>query len=296
MNIFNYLVIVLLVCSQTTMAAKGGGRGGKTTASPHTITVPADMSVEATTPQGIAVSYAIIALDGNGNTTGYNCTPTSGSLFPVGNQTVSCTTEGKKQLRATDSFVVAVTEPSQPISPPPELQLPADITVEASSTSGGAIVEFITSALPENLNVSCLPSSGSEFNIGSTAVECTTSDSEGRTATGSFQVTVNSLPIQEPPVEEPGPSTSSLTVSWAAPSTRENGEPLSAAEILGYEVYMLAEFSGVDTIIEINENSTLSTVIENLQDDTYHFSISAIDSDGLSSQPSDIMTVVVQTP
>ncbi|MBI4662446.1 MAG: SBBP repeat-containing protein [Verrucomicrobia bacterium] len=77
-------------------------------------------------------------------------------------------------------------------SDPPILKLPADITAEATGSSG-AVVEFSATALDQvegEVPVSCRPSSGSTFALGSTTVNCSASDSRGNTAYGSFEVTV----------------------------------------------------------------------------------------------------------
>jgi len=75
---------------------------------------------------------------------------------------------------------------------PPALTLPADITATATSPSG-AVVSFTATALDPvdgARPVTCTPSSGSTFAIGSTSVACTASDTRGNTASGSFGVTV----------------------------------------------------------------------------------------------------------
>jgi len=76
---------------------------------------------------------------------------------------------------------------------PPVLTLPADINTEATSPAG-ATVTFTASANdetdPATPTVSCAPSSGSTFPLGTTAVNCSATDTAGNTANGSFNVTV----------------------------------------------------------------------------------------------------------
>jgi hypothetical protein len=79
---------------------------------------------------------------------------------------------------------------------PPTLVLPADFTVEATS-SAGAVVNFAamvtaTDAQDGDLSssVTCTPASGSTFAIGTTTVNCSVTDAGGLSASGSFDVTV----------------------------------------------------------------------------------------------------------
>ena len=60
-------------------------------ATPPVITVPEDMVVEATSEQGAVVTYAVTAQDDRDGTVPVECTPESGSTFPIGVTTVECT-------------------------------------------------------------------------------------------------------------------------------------------------------------------------------------------------------------
>ncbi|HLO31095.1 MAG TPA: HYR domain-containing protein [Anaerolineales bacterium] len=74
----------------------------------------------------------------------------------------------------------------------PTLILPANITTEAIGPTG-ALVNYSASAsdnLDATVSASCSPASGSTFGLGTTTVNCSTSDAAGHTTSGSFQVTV----------------------------------------------------------------------------------------------------------
>jgi hypothetical protein len=74
----------------------------------------------------------------------------------------------------------------------PVLNLPSDITAEATSSSG-AIVSYVANATDDTdgaIAANCAPVSGSNFSIGNTTVTCSATDSSGNTATGSFTITV----------------------------------------------------------------------------------------------------------
>jgi hypothetical protein len=73
----------------------------------------------------------------------------------------------------------------------PRLVLPGGITVAATSTAG-AVVDYTATATDEelgSLTADCTPASGSQFPIGTTAVDCTATDGI-HTSPGSFDIEV----------------------------------------------------------------------------------------------------------
>jgi hypothetical protein len=76
----------------------------------------------------------------------------------------------------------------------PTLVLPADMTVEATSSAGAAVSFTVTASDLEDGNltssVSCTPASSSTFALGETTVNCSVTDNGGLTTQGSFKVTV----------------------------------------------------------------------------------------------------------
>jgi Tol biopolymer transport system component len=74
------------------------------------ITVPADMVVEAASEQGTVVTYTVTAQDDRDGTVPVECTPASGSTFPVGVTTVECTATDADGNIATASFTITVQE------------------------------------------------------------------------------------------------------------------------------------------------------------------------------------------
>ena len=78
---------------------------------------------------------------------------------------------------------------------PPVLTLPANITTQAPSP-GGAVVSFTASAsdaVDGSVPVTCVPASGATFLVGTTTVDCSSTDAHANTATGSFTVTVTAF-------------------------------------------------------------------------------------------------------
>jgi hypothetical protein len=173
--------------------------------------LPANVSAEATGPQGAVVIYSAGA-DGSGDDENgrpidnANCSPASGATFPIGTTTVNCSaTTGE-----TGSFQVIVADTRGP-----SLHLPRDFTVQG--TSQGAAVTYSATAedkVDGAVSVHCSPASGSVFQPGTTTVQCTSSDSRQNMSAGSFAVTV--VVQQEPP--PPPPPLNDITVEATGPN------------------------------------------------------------------------------
>ena len=78
---------------------------------------------------------------------------------------------------------------------PPQLSFPGSITVEATGPSGASVSFDAVAAdsVDPDPVVTCKPSSGSEFSLGTTRVVCTATDDAGNTSSGSFPVTVRDI-------------------------------------------------------------------------------------------------------
>jgi hypothetical protein len=120
----------------------------------------------------------------------FSCNPASGSFFPVGITTVTCIAEDASENSDTCKFTVTVEDTEQPIA-----DCPGDTTILVLTEDTGAIVEFLASVADNcpGASVSCDPSSGSFFPIGSTTVVCIAEDASGNTDTCEFTVTVDSV-------------------------------------------------------------------------------------------------------
>jgi len=75
---------------------------------------------------------------------------------------------------------------------PPEISVPGDITVNATSPAGAAVSYSVTAGDPDDevASLGCVPASASTFAIGTTTVDCTASDTHGNTGSASFMVHV----------------------------------------------------------------------------------------------------------
>ena len=143
-----------------------------------------------TSGTGAVVNYTVAATDDSGTPPTVNCTPASGSTFPVGQTTVNCTaSDGTNTANASFTVTVTFVDTTAPVMS----NVPSNRVVEANGLSG-SVVSYTgptaTDAAEGPKPVSCSPTSGSTFPLGGTTVNCTASDSQGNTSSASFTVTV----------------------------------------------------------------------------------------------------------
>src|SRR5215212_9674836 len=153
-----------------------------------TLKLPSDITAEATSASGAAVTYTATATDNIDGPIAIDCKPASGSTFPLGTTTVTCSATDKAGNEASGSFNVIVQDKTAPV-----LKLPtADITAEATSASGAAVTYTATGedAVDGSVTPLCKPASGSTFPLGTTTVTCSATDKAGNEASGSFTVSV----------------------------------------------------------------------------------------------------------
>jgi alpha-tubulin suppressor-like RCC1 family protein len=174
-------------------------------------TRPSDIYVPATSPAGACVFFMPPTSTW---ATAVTCSPPPNTTFPIGSTPVTCTAwDAYGHSASTDPFTVNVINPAPPTFtnvPAPITRIvtgPTAITYAAPTvvdqldnpascsscagpaTSGGPLGPPPPCA-PPRVTATCTPASGSTFPLGTTTVSCTTSDSAGRTATATFDVTL----------------------------------------------------------------------------------------------------------
>ncbi len=157
------------------------------------LTLPENPTVPATSSSGAAVSYTASASDDLDSAPVVACSPASGSTFPVGTTTVTCSATDRAGNTASGSFPVTVTDTTAPVIS----KLPANMAPTATSAAG-AVANWTAPSATDNLDgpvpVTCASAtgltSGNTFPLGTTTVTCTATDKAGNTASGSFTVTV----------------------------------------------------------------------------------------------------------
>lgn len=101
-------------------------------------------------------------------------------------------------------------------------------------------------------------------------------------------------PRQEPtPAPEPEPVTGSASLSWSIPTKRENGESLALNEIASYEIYVTAENAGTSRTIRVDNRNQTKYTLSPLDADTYFFSMVTIDSEGMYSELSQVVSKTI---
>jgi hypothetical protein len=196
---------------------------------PPALQLPADLSAAPTDPQGAVVTYSASATDLVDGSVSVSCSPDSGSEFPLGSTTVTCSAQDGAGNTGSGSFVVWVGNGAPPPdTTPPTITAHANVTAEATGP-GGATVTYASPTANDNrdgsVSVSCLPASGSLFPLGGTTVTCSARDAAGNGASSTFTVTVGDT---TPPtvashanvtVEATGPA--GVTVSFTAPTATD---------------------------------------------------------------------------
>jgi HYR domain len=163
-----------------------------------TLVVPADMTVEATSSAGAVVTFTVTATDAeDGNLTGsVSCTPASGSTFPLGETTVSCSVTDAGGLSASGSFKVKVvdTTPAYFTSFPTGTinLIAADIHGAVLDVDALGITVEDVGHVSEPSTFACDYVAGTVLAIGSTTtVSCTAKDAIGNeSAPSTFDVFV----------------------------------------------------------------------------------------------------------
>ncbi len=160
--------------------------------------LPADMTVEATSPAGAVASYAVTASDAQDGIldASVTCTPASGSTYPLGATTVECSVTDAGGITVTGSFVITVVD----TTPAEFTSFPDGTVTLIAANIGGAVLDVdalgITVAdaggVSEPATFACDYVAGTALAIGSTTtVDCTATDAIGNESdVSSFDVFV----------------------------------------------------------------------------------------------------------
>jgi hypothetical protein len=181
-----------------------------------------NLEAEATGPDGAIVSFPsgqTGADDANGRPTA-TCMPASGSKFPLGKTNVQCDSGVTFEVEVVDTTG-------------PKLALPRDLTTYTTSDSGASVTFAATASdlVDGDVAITCSPSSGSLFAIGTTEVSCESSDTRSNKSNGKFHVTVVKAgpSPDDRTVEATGPNGAVVTYSQTGSGPEdENGRPGSS--------------------------------------------------------------------
>ncbi len=152
-----------------------------------TLACPGNMVTNTTGQCTQRVTFNPAASD-NCNPVNVVCTPPSGSDFPVGFTTVSCTATDPSGNSRTCTFRVLVVDLQNPV-----VACAGNISnVPSDPDKCGAVVVWGDPLVFDNCptTITCVPPSGSVFAVGTRTVRCTATDPTGLTGTCSFTVSV----------------------------------------------------------------------------------------------------------
>ena len=162
----------------------------------NSITCPANITQSNDPNQcGAVVNYPAPTTDGV--CAAPTCSPASGSFFPVGTTTVTCTTTGPPQRQCTFTVTVVDTQPPTITCPPNQIAVTAQDVCPAPACAAATFPPPVATDNCPGVTVACNPPSGSCFPVGVTTVTCTATDASGNTATCSFTVNVFDTLIQD---------------------------------------------------------------------------------------------------
>ena len=221
------LEFTLTVTDQAGMSSSETCKVNIQDATAPVITVPADITAEATSASGAQVTYAVTAEDAHDGPVApdLTCTRASGSLFPIGTTTVKCTATDQAGNSSDATFKVTVED----TTPPTISGMPGNITAEATGPNG-AVVSWTAPTASDIVDgvvaVNCTPASGGTFAIGTHTVNCTATDLHTNQSSASFTITVRDT---TPPTISGMPANITLegntlggaNVTWPAPSASD---------------------------------------------------------------------------
>ena len=155
-----------------------------------TMAAHGNLTAEATSSAGASVTYVSPAtndnVDGAGTAT---CSPLSGSTFPIGIDTVTCNASDAAHNAATPrTFTITVKDTTAPA-----ISSHSDVSAEATSSMGTSVSyakPTATDAVDGTDSVSCAPVSTSLFGLGTTTVNCSSTDAAHNASTSHFAVVV----------------------------------------------------------------------------------------------------------
>ena len=153
-----------------------------TLAQPADLTKPTDFGQASA-----AVTFPLPEAQDNCSAVVVVCLPPSGSNFPLGISTVTCTATDTANNKTNTTFKVTVTDHEKPV-----INCPANFVRVNDAGGCSAVVSYTVTASDNvpGVTFACLSASGSVFPMGATTVHCSASDISGNQAACSFMVTV----------------------------------------------------------------------------------------------------------
>jgi hypothetical protein len=171
---------------------------------PPVVTVPGPITNEATSPDGAVVTFNATAEDVVDGSVEVTCTPPSGSTFPIGTTTVTCTAtdgSGNSSSATFDVIVQDTTPPTLSVSHTADgtngwnKTSPVTVNVSASDSGSGGLAGA-PSCKDGTTDLTLASGTGGNWTAsvsgeGTHIVECTVSDQAGNQSTASDTVKID---------------------------------------------------------------------------------------------------------
>jgi hypothetical protein len=196
------------------------------------------------------------------------CTPASGSTFPLGTTTVTCSATDSSGNTGSGSFTVTVVDTTPPSLIPPGDRSVYATTPEGIHSSDVAAAEFVNGASVSDIadpHPTVSSNAPSLFPLGPTDVTFTASDASGNKATATARLTV--LPMPEPgttppPLPPPGDRTPPddvtnlvalsgdglVTLKWAKPQAADFDHVVITRSLTTAGAEPTTVYTGKDTL------------------------------------------------
>jgi len=243
------------------------------------------------TPPGqssAVVNYGAAGVSDNCPGASVECSPPSGSRFPVGLTIVSCTGTDSSSNSSTCTFSIIVFDPEAPV-----ISCPVDVSAVPLPGQSSAVVNYPPPAVADNLpgaSAICSPASGSSFPLGVTTVTCTATDAGGNKSSCSFRVGVGGPQTK---VTIPGNKAAiefgTVSPSRKPPKPKKNPCSLFTIENIGFAPLVLT----LDSISRTGADVDNKRITD--PNDTRFFTVSLLNADQ-SLTPIDIGGVLTIQP
>jgi hypothetical protein len=232
---------------------------------PSFANVPSGLTVEANGPSGSAVNYTPpTASDDTDGPRPVSCTPGSGSTFPLGSTSVTCTASDLAGHQAQASFAVAVHDTTAPTLVTPDPHSVYASSALGASDSDPGVVAFVQAASATDI-VDPHPVVGSNIHsllpVGTTIISFYARDFSGNGTTRNVPLTVL------PPPEASAPPLPPVVVASLPPNVGVVGvAALDGALLLTWQPP-----PGCDHVVVSRSNSDGSgeTVVYSGEDSRY---------------------------
>jgi hypothetical protein len=225
-------------------------------------------TVEATGPGGAIVHYTATAVDAVDGPRPVTCSQASGTMFPLGSTTVTCTATDLSNNTGSGSGVMTVLDRT-----PPTITV-SDETVEAIGPDGAPVNYTVTASdtVDTSLTIVCTKASGSLFPLGPTVVRCTATDDSDNSAFDDGTMTVvdtraPTITVSDGSAEALGPDGAPVSYTVTASDIVDTSLTITCSAASG-SVFALGATTVTCTATDDSNNSASDTGTMTVADTT----------------------------